>query len=84
MSRRGPRSSARDRAITDVEALGWRQWKKATGYHRQARVENAFFRYRSIIGEGLRARSAGGRDVEASLARYANIETAFLLPWMEE
>jgi len=67
VSRRGPRSSARDSVITDVETLGRRQWKKASGYHRQARVENAFFRYKSIISNGLRARSPGGRDVEASL-----------------
>ncbi len=33
VSRRGPRSSARDRAIADVETLGRRQWKKASGYH---------------------------------------------------
>ena len=66
--RRGPRSTTRDRTITDVEALGRRQWKKASGYHQQARVENAFFRYKSIIGAGLRARSRGGRKVEASLA----------------
>jgi hypothetical protein len=51
-----------------VETLGRRQWKKASGYHEQARVENAFFRYKSIIGHGLRARSRGGRRVEASLA----------------
>jgi hypothetical protein len=62
VSRRGPRSSARDRAIADVEALGRRRWKEASGYHRQARVENAFFRYKSIIGDGLRARSRRGRD----------------------
>jgi hypothetical protein len=68
VSRRGPRSSARDRTITDVETLGRRQWQKAAGYHRQARVENAFFRYKSLIGDDLRARSRGGREVEASLA----------------
>ena len=68
VSRRGPRSSVRDRAITDVEALGQRQWKKASGYQRQARVENAFFRYESIVGDDLHARSRRGRDVEASVA----------------
>ena len=68
VSRHGPRSGVRDRAITDVEALGRRQWKKASGYHLRARVENAFFRYKSIIGAGLRARSRGARTVEASLA----------------
>ena len=33
VSRHGPRSGVRDRAITAVEALGRRQWKKASGYH---------------------------------------------------
>ena len=37
-----------------VKKLGRRRWKKASGYHRQNRVENAFFRYKSIIGDGLR------------------------------
>ena len=60
VSRSRPRSTARDRAITDMATLGRRQWKKASGYHQQARVENAFFRYKTIIGNGLRARSQGG------------------------
>ena len=68
VSRRGPRSSVRERTITDVATLGRRAWKKASGYHQQARVENAFFRYNSIIGASLRARSRGGRKLEASLA----------------
>jgi hypothetical protein len=68
VSRHGPGSSVRDRTISDVETLGRREWQKASGYHRHARVENAFFRYKSIIGDGLRARSGGGREVEASLA----------------
>ncbi len=68
VSRSRPRSCARDHAITDVETLGRRQWKKVSGYHQQARAENAFFRYKTIIGDGLRARSRGGRMVEARLA----------------
>ena len=81
MSRRGARSSACDRTITDVETLGRRQWQKASGYHRQAGVEDAFFRYKTIIGDGLRARSGGGRDVEASLAcRVLNRMTALGRP----
>ena len=43
VSRHGPRSSARDRTIVAVKELGRRRWKKTAGYHRQARVENAFF-----------------------------------------
>ena len=40
-----------------MEPLGNPGRFKASGYHRQGRVENAFFRYTSIIGDGLRARS---------------------------
>ena len=61
VSRHGPRSPARDRTIRSVKKLGRRRWKKASGYHRQARVENAFFRYKSIIGDGLRAKSPAGQ-----------------------
>ena len=62
-----PRSPARDRTITVVKQLGRRQWKKVSGYHRQGRVENAFFRYKSIIGDGLRARSPAGQGSEVVL-----------------
>ena len=63
----GPRSPARDRTITLVKTLGRHRWKKASGYHRQSRVENAFFRYKSIIGDGLRARSPAGQGSEVVL-----------------
>ena len=68
VSRRGPRSRARDRTIDRIKRIGRRRWKKEVGYHRQARVENAFFRYKSIIGGSLRARSPGGRVAEAVIA----------------
>jgi hypothetical protein len=68
MSRHGLRSPARDRTITSVKQLGWRRWQQASGYHRQARVENAFFRYKSIVGGALRARSPGGQVAEATVA----------------
>ena len=67
VSGHGPRSPARDRTITLVKQLGRRQWKKASGYHRQGRVENTFFRYKSIIGDGFRARSPAGQGSEAVL-----------------
>ena len=68
VSRRGPRSSARDRTIKKVKEIGRRRWKKASAYHQQARVENAFFRYKSIFGGALRARSPGGQVAEALVA----------------
>lgn len=68
VSRRRPRSSLRDRTIRKVKHIGRRQWKKESGYHRQARVENAFFRYKSIIGDRLRARHRRAQETEAATA----------------
>ena len=68
VSRRRPRSSARDRTVEAVKAIGRRRWKKTSGYHRQARGENAVFRYKSIIGDRLRARTPRGQEAEARLA----------------
>ena len=66
-SAHGPLSPARDRTITLVKQFGRHRWKKASGYHRQGRVETTFFRYKSIIGDGLRARSPAGQGSEAVL-----------------
>ena len=68
VSRHGPRSSARDRTILAVKERGRRRWKQTSGYHGQARVENAFFRYTSIVGDSLRACSPAGRGTEVVLA----------------
>ena len=62
----GPRP-LRDRTITLAKQLSRRRWKQASRYHRQGRVENTFFRYKSIIGDGLRARSPAGQGSEVVL-----------------
>jgi len=48
--------------------VGRRQWKKEAGYHRQGRAENASFRYKSILGDRMRARGADAQSTEARLA----------------
>jgi hypothetical protein len=48
--------SARDRTIMRIKEIGRRRWEKESGYHRQARVENTLFRYKTIMGPELRAR----------------------------
>ena len=68
VSRRGPRSSARDRTIKKVKEIGRRRWKTASASHQQARVEHAFFRDTSIFGGALRARSPAGQVAEALVA----------------
>jgi IS5 family transposase len=65
---RSKRSNARDRTVRRVRKVGRRQWKKESGYHRQARVENTFFRYKSIIGDRLRARHPESQKAEAVIA----------------
>ena len=45
---------------TTIVRAGWRMRHKG-------RVENAFFRYKSIIGDGLRARSPAGQGSEVVL-----------------
>ena len=62
------RSSARDRTIMRVKEIGRRQWKKESGYHQQARVENTFFRYKTIVEPRLRARHPESQRIEAIVA----------------
>jgi IS5 family transposase len=66
--RQRPRSSARNRTVMKVKEIGRRRWKKESGYHRQARVENVFFRYKTIIGDRLRARHPRSQEAEAWIA----------------
>jgi hypothetical protein len=51
-----------------IRAIGCRRWKKESGYHRQAGVENTFFRYKTIIGSRLRARHPESQKAEAVIA----------------
>ena len=51
-----------------VKKIGRRQWKKESGYPHQARVENTFFRYKSIVGDRLRARHPKSQEAEAIIA----------------
>ena len=67
VSRRRPRANARDQTILRVNKVGRRQWKKESGCHWQARVENAFFRYKSTIGDRLRARHPLAQETEAAI-----------------
>ena len=41
---------------------------RQSGYHQQSKVENVFYRYKTIIGRKFRARAEGGREIEIILA----------------
>ena len=53
VSRRRPRSRARDRTITDVRTLGRRRWKQEAGYQLQARVGMRSFGTNRLSGIGF-------------------------------
>ena len=59
---------ARNETVEAVRELGRRQWKKQSGYHQQARVENAFYRYKQLIGGRLRSRNIVAQATEVRLA----------------
>jgi hypothetical protein len=47
--------------------VGWRRWKRESGYHRQGTVENAFFRYKSRLGDQLYARGLARWKAEVAI-----------------
>ena len=49
-----------------MKQIGRRRWKAEAGYYRQARVENAVFRYKSIIVDRLRAELPEGNKPRCS------------------
>ncbi len=59
---------ARNETVESVRELGRREWKKEAGYHQQARVENAFYRYKQLIGGRLRSRNSEAQAIEVRLA----------------
>ena len=69
VSRHGPPGvRARNVTVESVLEVGLRAWKKQGGYPRQARVENAFSRYKQLIGGRLRGRNYAMQATELGLA----------------
>ena len=67
-TKRRPPLPERDRAIRRIRRVGRQRWKRESGYHRQGRVENTFFRFKAIIRGRLRARNADAQGTEALFA----------------
>ena len=57
----------RDRHVHKIRMDGVYEWRRESGYYRQGKVENTFYRYKTIIGRKLRARTEQGREVEATI-----------------
>jgi hypothetical protein len=58
----------RDRNIRSIRELGRREWHTSSGYSRRSLVENTMYRYKTIIGRGMRSRTLDGQRVEVQLA----------------
>jgi hypothetical protein len=58
----------RNRNIRSVCRLGRREWHKNSGYSKRAMVENAMYRYKTIIGRSMRSRTLAGQRVEVQLS----------------
>jgi len=64
----GTRPSQRDQHIDMIRAKGRLGWQKAVGYGRRPHAETAMFRYKAIIGSGLRARTLRAQKTETKVA----------------
>jgi hypothetical protein len=80
-----PRPSAaleeRNRNIRSIRKLGRRGWRKRSGYSKRSMVENAIYRYKTIIGRRMKSRTLEGQRVEAQLGcRILNTMTRLGMP----
>ncbi len=57
----------REAALQRIRKVGRREWQKESGYRQQARVENGFFRSKSVLGGGLKARNSNAQRREATI-----------------
>jgi hypothetical protein len=71
----------RNRNLRSRASLGKRQWHTKSGYSRRSMVENAVYRYKTIIGPTMRSRTLQGQRVEARVGcRILNTMTALGMP----
>lgn len=74
-------ASRRDEHIARIEKYGRRDWQNRTGYGRRSLVETAMFRYKTMIGRALRARTLPNQQTEAKIAcGVLNRMTSFGMP----
>ncbi len=59
--------SQRNSHLERIEEIGRRAWLKESGYRQQARAENAFFRWKSMLGDRLRSKHFEAQRREAMI-----------------
>ncbi len=71
----------RNRNIRSIRELGRREWHTSSGYSKRSMVENTVFRYKTMIGRGMRSRTFDGQRVEVQLAcKILNTMTRLGMP----
>jgi len=58
---------ARNRSVKRIAKVGRQRWKTEVGYHRQGKVENTLFRYKTMISDRLRSRDPDTQNTEVIL-----------------
>ncbi len=66
---RAPSKALRERNmnIRVIRDLGRREWHRRSGYSKRSLVENAIYRYKTILGRSLRSRGLAGQRIEVQL-----------------
>ena len=57
----------RDKHVQKILDDGVHKWRRESGYYQQSKVDNAFYRFKTILGRRLRARTEKVREVETIL-----------------
>ena len=57
----------REAALQKIRETDRREWQKESGYRQQARVQNGFFRFKSVLGGSLKARNSNAQTREAMI-----------------
>ncbi len=54
----------RNRNIRSIRRLGRREWHERSGFSKRSMIENAIYRYKTIIGRCMSSRTLAGQQVE--------------------
>src|SRR5271163_2011131 len=61
-------TTQRDQHIATIEKHGRLGWQRRSGYNRRSLVETAIYRYKTIVGRRLRARTLPNQQTETKIA----------------
>jgi hypothetical protein len=60
-------TTQRDDHLRSIEQHGRLGWQRRSGYGRRSQVETAMYRYKTIIGRRLHARTLPNQQIEAKI-----------------